>query len=116
MSNKRKRAKLEADRQKKLSEAGPLVNGIAIPEGVIAADLTKQAPNNSYSPPLYYVDRSFTCVDCGSEEVWTAEQQQWYYEVAKGPIQAQAIRCRDCRKVRRTLQEKSRAGLKQSPK
>lgn len=63
----------------------------------IAADLSQQAPNNSYSPPLYYEDREFTCVDCGREEVWTAGQQKWWYEVAKGPIFSTAIRCRACR-------------------
>jgi Probable zinc-ribbon domain len=73
-----------------------------------AADLARQAPNNSYSPPLYYVDRSFTCISCGSQEVWTAEQQQWYYEVAKGPIYAGAIRCRECRKAHRAMQENPR--------
>lgn len=101
MSNKRKRQKLEEQRLRKLAKAGRLANGIVIPEGAIAADLSAQAPNNSYDPPLYYRDYSFTCVDCGSAEVWTAGQQKWYYEVAKGSIYGRAIRCRDCRKKRR---------------
>jgi hypothetical protein len=32
----------------------------------------------------YYRDESFTCRDCGVVEVWTATQQKWWYEVAKG--------------------------------
>lgn len=76
--------------------------------GRIPADLSKQSPNNSYGPPLYYEDRPFTCIDCGKEEVWTAEQQKWWYEVAQGPIYSQANRCRECRRQRRARRE---AGL-----
>lgn len=68
----------------------------------ISADLSRQAPNNSYDPPRYYEDRPFTCVDCGKEEIWTAERQKWWYEVAKGPIYSRAVRCRECRRARRT--------------
>ncbi|MFN0051249.1 MAG: zinc-ribbon domain-containing protein [Planctomycetales bacterium] len=64
--------------------------------------MTKQAPNNSYGPPEFYEDISFVCVNCGRHEVWTAAQQQWWYEVAKGSIYARAIRCRACRKKRLT--------------
>lgn len=63
----------------------------------IPANLAAQAKNNSYSPPEYYDDIRFKCVECGTEEVWTAKQQQWWYEVAKGPIFSTATRCRACR-------------------
>jgi hypothetical protein len=53
----------------------------AQPSGRIPADPSKQAPNNSYSPPTYFEDQPFVCVDCGKEEVWTARQQQWWYFV-----------------------------------
>src|SRR2546429_6590829 len=79
--------------------------------GRIAADLSQQAPNNSYSPPLYYEGLEFTCVDCGKREVWTAEQQKWWYEVAKGPIYSTAKRCRACRQARR----EARGGTAQTP-
>ena len=70
--------------------------------GRIRADLTKQAPNNSYGPAkLYYEDLEFTCRDCQKKEIWTAEQQQWWYEVARGSIHTTAIRCRTCRQARR---------------
>ena len=47
------------------------------------------APNNSYGVPCfvergYYQDLPFTCVGCGSKEIWRAAQQKWWYEVAKG--------------------------------
>ena len=68
----------------------------------IKADLSRHAPNNSYSPPLHYEDVSFKCRDCGAECVWTAEQQQLWYEEWGGPIQSTAVRCRACRqRVRR---------------
>lgn len=46
------------------------------------------APNNSYGAPDFvtrgfYVDRPFRCKDCGKDQVWTATQQKWWYEVAK---------------------------------
>ena len=31
------------------------------------------------------------------EEIWRAADQQWYYEEAKGHIDARAVRCHDCR-------------------
>lgn len=75
-----------------------------IPRDAVIADLSRQVPNNSYdSPPTYYVDKPFTCVDCGKEEVWTAEQQKWYYEQAKGSLYATAVRCRPCRKRHREI-------------
>jgi hypothetical protein len=29
---------------------------------LIRADLSKQAPNNSHAPPVYYEDKKFTCI------------------------------------------------------
>jgi hypothetical protein len=111
-SNKLKRAQLtekHAERRKaedaalleSLRRQGRVVGGVVIPQGAVPANVEQQAPNNSYSPPLYYVDKPFRCVDCGKEEVWTAHQQKWYYEVAKGSIYGTAIRCRSCRQKRR---------------
>jgi hypothetical protein len=119
MSNRRKRTQLllkhaqrrkqeETARREELKAAGRLANGVVLPEGAVAADLDKQAANNSYSPKLYYVDEPFVCVDCGKEEVWTAERQKWFYEVAKGSIHARAVRCRDCRREHREFLEHRR--------
>jgi hypothetical protein len=69
--------------------------------GRIPANLSEQAPNNSYDPPLFHEDREFACVDCGKQEVWTAEQQKWWFETAKGSMDSGAIRCRDGRTARR---------------
>src|ERR1700687_4130070 len=42
----------------------------------------------------YYLDVPFTCQDCGKDEIWTATQQKWWYEVAKGDVNSTARRCR----------------------
>ena len=73
-----------------------------MPLGAIKADLTRQAPHGSYSPPMWYVDERCVCVDCGCEFFFTARQQKRWYEQFNIPIQVQAIRCIGCRgKVRR---------------
>lgn len=81
-----------------------------IPKDAIPADLSQQAPNNSYGPPLYYRDYEFICVDCGIPQIWTAEQQKWWYEVAKGSIYSGAKRCRACRVARRKAQQETPGG------
>ena len=65
----------------------------------VQADRAQLGHNNTYGPlPLFYVDRPFVCRDCGESQVWTAKQQKWWYEIAKGHINSVAIRCRPCRK------------------
>lgn len=46
----------------------------------------------------YYVDIPFQCAQCGKEEVWTGNQQKWWYEVAKGYVYSSAKHCRTCRR------------------
>jgi hypothetical protein len=82
------------------------VGPIRIPIGAILADPAEQAGNNSYLPPVFYQDMDFECRDCGRAETWTAEQQHWWYEVAKGPVDSTAVRCRPCRQRRREAQGK----------
>lgn len=73
------------------------------PPGAVPADRSKLAHINTYgSLPEFYVDHPFTCIDCGAAQVWTAAQQKWYYEEAKGHIWAVAQRCRPCRKRHRS--------------
>lgn len=106
MSGRKKRQKLAGKRRsRREAEAGnrdgARLNARIESGEVVIADQSQQADNNSYSPPEFYEDLEFVCVDCGSEEVWTAKQQQWWYEVAKGSIYSRAIRCRACRDARR---------------
>ena len=94
MSGKGRRLRIDSQRKSKRDATKN-----ALPEDAVIADLSQQVPNNSYGAPvLFYVDKPFTCIDCGKNEIWTAQQQQWYYEVAKGSLYATAVRCRSCRK------------------
>jgi hypothetical protein len=102
VSDKRKihkfAAKREQRRKQELLAEGRLIDGVELPRGAVLADKSAQVPNNSYSPPPdYYVDQEFTCKECGRREIWTAAQQKWYYEVAKGSLYAKAVRCSECR-------------------
>ncbi|WP_425397407.1 zinc-ribbon domain containing protein [Aeoliella sp.] len=77
-------------------------HGTGIPPGAVFANPRQQVPNNSYCPaPTYYEDIEFKCIDCGKREVWLAKDQKWYYEVAKGPLYATAVRCQECRYKRK---------------
>jgi hypothetical protein len=68
----------------------------------VAADPSKLAHINTYgSLPEYYIDQPFRCCDCGKEEIWRAADQKWYYEEAKGHIDARAVRCHRCRAARK---------------
>lgn len=56
----------------------------------------------SYSDPEFlkrgtYLPMHFSCIDCSKNEVWTAHQQKWWYEIAKGDLFSIATRCRPCR-------------------
>ncbi|MCU7960005.1 MAG: zinc-ribbon domain-containing protein [gamma proteobacterium symbiont of Bathyaustriella thionipta] len=58
-----------------------------MPLHAIEADQSKIEMGNSYGPcPRYYVDYIYSCIDCGKKSLWTAEQQKWWYEEAKGNI------------------------------
>lgn len=74
-------------------------------------------PANSYGAPKFvmrghYEDAPFRCKACGKDEVWTATQQKWWYEVAKGFIYSTAVRCRTCRRKEqaRKAEARRRAG------
>jgi hypothetical protein len=68
----------------------------------IAANPDKLAHINTYgSLPQFYLDRPFTCRKCGKREIWRAKDQKWYYEQAKGHIDAVAVECHECRKAKK---------------
>ncbi|WP_373565869.1 zinc-ribbon domain containing protein [Microbulbifer okhotskensis] len=58
--------------------------------------------------PLHHLGPDFKCKDCGSDKVWAAKQQRWWYEIAKGDFETSAVRCWPCR----TLRNKARAEQK----
>ncbi len=64
----------------------------------IAADPGKLEHINTYGElPNFYIDKTFTCRLCGKREIWRARDQKWYYEEAKGHVDAQALECHACR-------------------
>jgi hypothetical protein len=58
--------------------------------------------------PDFYVDQPFTCRDCGAQEIWTALQQKWWFETAKGTVKSSDGRCRDCRAAEKARREEAR--------
>ena len=89
---KKKGLKRKKKKEKKLEQLN------TIPEGAILVNPAELSPNHSYrSPPVYYIDQEFICRDCGSNELWTATQQKWWYD---------AVRCRSCRE--KVKEEKER--------
>ena len=81
----------------------------SIPRGALRADPAKLLHDNTYgSRPRYYVDRRFSCIDCGKSEVWAAADQKWWYEEAYGKVDSRANRCRDCRRKRRLKRSQER--------
>ena len=75
------------------------------PAGSVTVNHSALVPNESYDEPDfvrdgYYRDLAFTCRDCGARHVWRAEQQQWWYELAKGSLYSTAVRCFTCRRER----------------
>jgi hypothetical protein len=104
---KRSVNKAKAEAQKPACEPNPLPSGSApVNEALLA-------PNNSYGAPDFvyrghYLDTAFTCGNCGKEEIWTANQQKWWFEVAKGFAYSTAKLCRACRALVRAQKDESR--------
>jgi hypothetical protein len=103
-SGKQKRLEIKERRRKKAHELSRLNVYSTLsnmpPVGAVPADHEQLQHNNTYGLlPSFYVDKPFVCRDCGAEEVWTAKQQKWWYEIAKGHIDSTAVRCRRCRDI-----------------
>jgi hypothetical protein len=79
------------------------------PAGAVLADEAQLGHNNTYGLlPRFYVDKVVVCRQCGAEEVWPAERQKWWYEVAKGSINTTAVLCRACRDDEKRRKEEAR--------
>lgn len=88
----------------------------SMPPGALKADLSKQAPNNSYGPPMWYADRQVKCRDCGQEFLWSAKAQKRWFEVLKRPIWAVAVRCASCGRKARLGKEALKKRMAEMPK
>ncbi len=114
-SNKQRRQEIKARRTQRAERQARRANmqPVDYPIGTIKVTLTRLQPTNSYSIPDfvqrgYYQDRPFHCKDCGKAQVWTAAQQQWWYEEAQGDVWTTASRCRPCRQQERARKNEAR--------
>ncbi len=109
MRKARKSAQLASDRMGYFPWDRAEIRRSSPPESV-AADWQALAHNNTCGPlPRYYLDLAFVCAGCGKEDLWTAKQQKWWYEIAKGDINTTAKYCRACRNLRRLRKHSARA-------
>jgi hypothetical protein len=105
-SGKQRRAELKTKRKQRKAKQQSLTTGAQStprPLGTAPVNEDSLAPYKSYGAPGYvmrgyYQDVPFRCQGCGKEETWTAAQQKWWYEVAKGYVYSTAKLCRPCRK------------------
>ena len=111
MSKKRIR-KLESariHRARELADIDTTNPDVTPPHDSVPADENELLHNNTYSRlPRFYVDRVVVCRDCATEEVWPAERQKWWYEVAKGDINTTAVYCSACRQAKRERRSEAR--------
>jgi hypothetical protein len=85
-------------RAKALADIDPTDPSVNPPPGSVLANQSALAHNNTYGLlPRFYIDKVVVCRQCAKEEVWPAERQKWWYEVAKQSIFADAVLCRACR-------------------
>ena len=77
----------------------------------VRADISKQ--NYTVCPRHWYVDATFKCVECGSEFVFTSEEQRFWFEDLKFFVDSQAKRCPACRKKGRV---QKRSAQRPSPR
>ena len=118
-SGKQRRKEIKAARikraEKLAAEFDPFKS--KLPGTYVLADHSQLSHN---LPPVmlpnFYMDKPFRCEDCGSDEVWTAKQQKWWYEIAKGRLESIAIRCFTCRKARRDKREAQKKHMEKMAK
>jgi len=83
----------------KLISRGWITSESEIPRDAIPVDPDLiNLSNGPYIHPTYYRPIHFNCSDCGKPQIWTAEDQRWFYETTGAPIYATAKRCHLCRK------------------
>jgi predicted RNA-binding Zn-ribbon protein involved in translation (DUF1610 family) len=109
-SSKQKRQKLKLTRAERKAELERVELLTGLRKGTIIAVDRSKIFSRSVLPriPDYYRDTLFTCKDCGEQELWTARQQQRWYEEQRGEIEAIAIRCRACRRKEKLRRDTAR--------
>ena len=94
----------------KLIDRGWIQNADEIRGDALPVDPDLINLGGSYHRPIFFTDQPFSCQDCGTNCVWKAEDQRWYFETFHAPYYETAKRCRACR--RRERQRKDQARLR----
>jgi len=74
-----------------------------MPKGAVRGDVRSQEfCRMCHAPRYYYVDADRRCVQCGERFVFSASEQKYWYERLNFHFDSVAIRCKPCRRRRRT--------------
>ena len=86
-------------RIRRLVELGAIRDSADIPENAIPVDPDKLTLGyDGMLTKTYFIDRNFSCVECGDLQTWFKEDQMWYFEETGASLEKTAVRCRKCRK------------------
>jgi Probable zinc-ribbon domain len=112
-SGKRRRKEIKAKRKERATREALTKRGAGRSLKTTPVNEESLAPYRSYGAPAfvmrgYYEDVPFRCRGCGRDEIWTAAQQKWWYEVAKGYVYSAAKLCRACRRKEQARRAEAR--------
>ncbi|ABC31270.1 conserved hypothetical protein [Hahella chejuensis KCTC 2396] len=108
-SGLQRRKEIKAARLERVKRSEVDVYSEVVPKGALPANTEILREINPLERlPNFYIDRHFICKDCESHEIWTAKQQKWWYEIARGSIASKAVRCRSCRYKEKRRKEEAR--------
>ncbi|WP_371747967.1 zinc-ribbon domain-containing protein [Hahella aquimaris] len=108
-SGLQRRKEIKAARLERAKRSEVDVYSEVVPKGALPANTEILREINPLERlPNFYIDRHFICKDCESHEIWTAKQQKWWYEIARGSIASKAVRCRSCRYKEKRRKEEAR--------
>jgi hypothetical protein len=75
----------------------------ALPPGAIRGDVSKQIFCSAcHTPKYFYMDEKKSCFQCGRPFVFSAVEQKYWYETLRFNFHSSAIRCKDCRRTKRS--------------
>ncbi|EGV27503.1 hypothetical protein ThidrDRAFT_4684 [Thiorhodococcus drewsii AZ1] len=115
-SGKQRRNEIKAARLKRMAKRECSANPFKrpIPEWAVPVNQAEVHYHSMFFDiPLFYLDKEFVCKDCGAKEIWTAKQQKWWYEIAKGALETTAVRCSACRKKIREEKERQKKHMRE---